>query len=47
MKSSLISSEKAKEHFIENYRFKVLGQEKKRRTPRIKNLILASKRVQI
>ena len=29
MKSSLISSEKAKEHFIENYRFKVLGQEKK------------------
>ena len=34
MKSSLISSEKAKEHFIENYRFKVLGQEKKQDSAR-------------
>lgn len=29
MRSSVISNEDAKKHFVENYRFKVLGQEKK------------------
>lgn len=29
MKSSVITNERSKEHFIENYRFKILGQEKR------------------
>ena len=29
MKSSVITNERSKEHFVENYRFKILGQEKR------------------